>query len=185
MPLFLYPTAYITNHFLPFPQATVEDPHPEPYIHESDESFLVWCFENYLPRWQYQAQCIKNNKGKEKTDAEYVNPEAKHETTGEYLEQKMKTPYSSSTTGQNKLGGVTDTGKQRLRELQGLVEENRTNRMDELDQIDDEVLKIVRKINRREAIDANARNRARRAANGDGGAVESDDGLDDSDIEGW
>ena len=145
----------------------------------------MWCFENYYPRWQYQARCIKNNKGKEKTDAEYVNPKAKHETTGEYLEPKMNTPYSSSTTGQNKLGGVTEAGKQRLRTLQGLVEDNRVNRKDELHQIDGEVLQIVRKMNRREAIDANARNRARRAANGDGGDAESDDGLDDSDIEGW
>ena len=185
MPLFLYPTAYITNHFLPFPQATVEDPHPETYIHESDEAFLVWCFESYLPQWQYQAQCIKTNKGKEKTDADYVNPDAKDEGSGEYLEQKMNTPYSSSTTGQNKLGGVTETGKQRLRTIQGLVEDNRVKRKEELHQIDGEVLQIVRKMNRREAIDANARNRARRAANGDGGAVESDDGLDDSDIEGW
>ena len=159
----------------------MEDPKPEPYISPSDEAFLVWVWENYYDRWEYQAECIKNNKNKDKKDPAYKNPDAK-DGEGKYLEPKMETPYSSATSGQQKHGGVTEIGKQRLRELEGLVKANRQERAAEVYEIDSAVLDIVQKNNNSDAIDNNARRRRRGSL---AGGAESDEDLDVDDITGW
>ena len=159
------------------PEKTKENPDPEPLVDESSEAFAGFIWENCYDRWCYQAECIRTNEDKEPGDEGYIDPDAKDDD-GKFLEPRMETPYTTPNGGQQKFGGLTDAGRKRLRELHALIVKNRADHKEEIQNIEAEVLKIVRKANGRDAIDAKRRKK-KAASLMNCGAEEEDEAPDD------
>ena len=161
------------------PKPTQEDPNPAPYVDPSSEACLVWAFENAYQRWFHQASFRQRNKGKALTDEDCDDPLARKKD-GTYVHQEANTRYTTSTSGQARWGGLTQEGRERLKELTTMITQNRKERAEEIKGIESHLLELVREKNGRAEIDARRAQRRRSVAPvAAAEVVEADDAPED------
>jgi len=159
------------------PKPTTKDPDPSPYVHHSSEAYLLWAWENFYDRWV----CIHELENKNPKE----DPNKKTEE-GKYSDPRMETPYTNANGGQQPFGGVTQLGKDRLYELQDLVFENREKRAEEVKELEQKFLLLVREKNDRDQIDANRLKKKKTKVTVPMADNEEDsDDEDDNDFDKW
>ena len=126
---------------------TDSNPNPKPWITPTTEAFAMLAIENYFNRWVLRAKHgIKNPDLKiyKKADGSFIAG----------LEG-FKGEYTSPNGGVQPFGGYTEAGVDRLVNMTERIEENRKNNAEYIKRIEQRVLAIVYKKNRRKNIDEN------------------------------
>ncbi len=126
---------------------TPSNPNPKPWITPSTEAIAVLMIENYFNRWVLRAKHGISNPDLtiyKKKDGSFIDEL-----------QGFKGDYTSPNGGVQPFGGYTEDGVDRLTEMTERIEANRKNNSECIKQIEQRVLAIVYKRNRRKGIDEN------------------------------
>ena len=159
------------------PKSTADDEEPQPYIHFTDEAFVVWTWENKVNLW------IWENTTWDKKD-ENNNPQPKEVVLpdGTKLTEEPPTPYTDKKCGQKKFGGITKIGLKRYKELCVMIKKNREDNAEAIKEVEEACLARLRKAKGRDKIDENRRGRrAGRAENDDDDNEDEEEEEDDCD----
>ena len=176
---------YYGNISTHVPDPTEEDPDPDPYVHHSNEAFLLWLWENVYDKWWYlfdQNEPGTSPEFKQKIKQLKRKDEAELTADEKALLKAMDTPYTNCSAGQHKFGGWHPESLKVFNKYKKEIKKNRVDRAEEIKVIEDRVLEAVRTQQQRAEIDARrvAGGRGgRRAGNSDGEGEEDESDDDD------
>ena len=112
--------------------STHEDEEGEPYVHKSDEAFLVVAWENSFEKWLF---CAQRKAAKEDIVLDKLSDADK---------KKMETPYTDSKLGQKKFGGWLRAGRHRHKDLMKEIEQAKKGA--HVVAVEEQVLKAVQAV---------------------------------------
>ena len=145
------------------PKPTKEDPEPEPFCNHTNEAFLLWVWENCYDKWWYLlAQGIDVTKDEYKAKVKTLKKKDEGDLSDgekEFL-AAIHTPYTNAASGQKRFGGWRPEGWNQYKLIKKLVKKNREDNAEAVKVIEDRVRLVVRKNNKRDAIDAKRAGRA-------------------------